>query len=404
MGVKPANLVKGGPQLGSLVDVNLAGLLGIRLAEFLAGAEALQAALKDAALAGEVGCAVEAQVTSEQDLVGVKEMGLGIAAEINGLTLPVDLERVGAAGQRVAGRAVVGQLVKVLVLAVGGDDAARGFWRGTSAVLGGSGNGATRRPRGDAIASRTGALGLGHTIGSSGAHPGGLGRGDGFVGRQDAVVAAGSTSLAIGLEKGALLAQPIAGIAGKVLHDLGAEREGQLVVFTVRREHLAEEADGAGADMAVDDALVLLNLGVGKERRLRRARGGGFVDGIEDGVFHDLVGRRDGCVCSRQNGFAVRRDGRRHWQRVVGREAMAVGFDAIGSMIILAEAVENRFRRRHEAGDVDLGDVLVWWWSHGSDWALPLHRGSHWTLTLHRGSHWDGVSRPKELGIGRMCG
>lgn len=40
-GFEPADLVKCRPELGSLVHVNLAGLLSIRLAELLAGAQAL---------------------------------------------------------------------------------------------------------------------------------------------------------------------------------------------------------------------------------------------------------------------------------------------------------------------------------------------------------------------------
>jgi hypothetical protein len=47
-----------GPQLGCLVDADFARLLGIRLTELLACVQALQATLKNAAFAGEVGCVV----------------------------------------------------------------------------------------------------------------------------------------------------------------------------------------------------------------------------------------------------------------------------------------------------------------------------------------------------------
>lgn len=91
MSVEPADLVKSGPQLGCLVDINLAGLLCIRLAEFLARAQTLEAALKDAALASKIGSAVKSKVASQRHLVWVQQLGVRIAAEVNWLALPVDL-------------------------------------------------------------------------------------------------------------------------------------------------------------------------------------------------------------------------------------------------------------------------------------------------------------------------
>lgn len=65
VGVEPTNPVKGGPKLGGLVDVDLAGLLRIRLAELLVVAEAEESSLKDASLAGQVRSAIQSQVAGE---------------------------------------------------------------------------------------------------------------------------------------------------------------------------------------------------------------------------------------------------------------------------------------------------------------------------------------------------
>lgn len=107
VGIEPAHLVKSSPKFGGLVNVNLACLLSISLAEFLAGSKALETPLKDATLAGEVGGAVKSQIAREQDLVRVQKMCMGITAQVNRLALPINLERIGAGGKRIAWRAVV---------------------------------------------------------------------------------------------------------------------------------------------------------------------------------------------------------------------------------------------------------------------------------------------------------
>ena len=152
--VEPANFVKGSPRLGCLVDVDLAGLLRICLAEFLARAQALEAALKDTAFVSKIGSAVESQVASQRYFVWVQQLGVRVAAEVNWLALPVDLEAVGATGKRVNGRAVVGKRVKVLVFAIGSDDTTRRLWRGAGAASSGSWSDAARC-RSDAIAGRS---------------------------------------------------------------------------------------------------------------------------------------------------------------------------------------------------------------------------------------------------------
>lgn len=121
-GVQPSHLIKSSPQFGGFVDINLAGLLRVRLAELLTRAQALQAALEDASFAGEVRGTVEAKIASEEKLVRMQQFGVRIAAEINGLALPVHLEAVGTQRQRVQRRAVIDNGTEILVLAVRSND------------------------------------------------------------------------------------------------------------------------------------------------------------------------------------------------------------------------------------------------------------------------------------------
>lgn len=199
---------------------------------------------------------------------------MGVAAEINWLAFPVDFEAVGAARKRVNGWAIVGQRVEVLVFAIGSDDATIRLRRVASAASsrswesdGGSGGGRT-----DAIASGPGTdvHRLGDAINGA-LNPGQLWGGNGLCGHNGVVAA--SASLAVGLEESPFLAQPALAICGKVLHDLGSKGQGQLVILASGREHLAKEAGRSCSDMFVDHALVVLHLGVGKQRWLRRAGG-----------------------------------------------------------------------------------------------------------------------------------
>jgi hypothetical protein len=124
--VEPADLVKCRPEFGGLVDVDLARLLGIRLAELLVHSQALQSPHEHASLACQIGGAVEAEVRGKRDLVRVQQVAVGVAAQIDGCALPVHLEAVWPVRQRVPGRAQVGQGFKVLILSVRGHHAARG--------------------------------------------------------------------------------------------------------------------------------------------------------------------------------------------------------------------------------------------------------------------------------------
>lgn len=154
-------------------------------------------------------------------------------------------------------------------------------------------------------------------------------------------------SLAVGLEERPLLAQPALAICRIVLHDLRSKRQCKLIVFTAWRKHLAKKTSRSGSEMVVDDALVLNNFGVCKQRRLRRTRGRGFVDGIEDRILY-LLARRSCRGLRRLDWLAVGRDGWRHGQRVVSRLTFAIGSRTNSGRAILmnlAKAVENWLRR-----------------------------------------------------------
>lgn len=61
---------------------------------------------------------------------------MSIAAEVDGLTLPINLEAVGTSRQRVQWGAVVDDGIEILVFAVGSNDPPGGFWRRASATCG----------------------------------------------------------------------------------------------------------------------------------------------------------------------------------------------------------------------------------------------------------------------------
>lgn len=64
--VKPAGSVKGSPQLGGLVDINLASLLGVGLAEVFHSLITGKPANEDASLAGQVRRTVKAQIACQR--------------------------------------------------------------------------------------------------------------------------------------------------------------------------------------------------------------------------------------------------------------------------------------------------------------------------------------------------
>lgn len=116
--VQPTDLVKGRPQLGGLVDVNLARLLRVRLAKLLAHPQTLEPPDEHASLARQVRRAVQPQVGRQRDLVPVQQVCVGIAAEVDGCPSPVHLEAARPIRQGFDRWTVVGQRAKVLVFTV----------------------------------------------------------------------------------------------------------------------------------------------------------------------------------------------------------------------------------------------------------------------------------------------
>ena len=97
--VQPANLVKGSPELGRLVDIDLARLLGIGLAELLAHPETFEAPDKHASLAGQIRSTVETQICSQHHLVGVQQALVRVGTQVDGGALPINLKAVALVGK-----------------------------------------------------------------------------------------------------------------------------------------------------------------------------------------------------------------------------------------------------------------------------------------------------------------
>lgn len=76
--IKPTNLLVCLPELGSLVDINLASLLRVGLSEFHALPGALYLLLEDSPLGGEIRSARKAENGSQLNLGGVKEVAVRI--------------------------------------------------------------------------------------------------------------------------------------------------------------------------------------------------------------------------------------------------------------------------------------------------------------------------------------
>lgn len=236
--LKPASIVEDSPESGSLVDINLAGLLGIRLAELLAVLEALETAHKHASLAGEVSGTVQTKTAGKVELRRVQQPAVGVVAEVNGLALPFWLE-LGSSTirERSERRAEVLEHLEVLVLTAGGNNAARWLWRSTwaaSASSGSSNNKCRSQRVGSSSRSGIGAtaganwsrgLWLGDAAGDSikdsirALRAGGLGCN--WLGWLDGRQTASSNGgVAIGLEIGSLVLQPCSGVVVEVLQDL----------------------------------------------------------------------------------------------------------------------------------------------------------------------------------------
>lgn len=92
--VEPTDLVKSSPQLGCFININLAGLLRIRLTKFFPGVEALKTSNEHPSLAREISCAIKSKVGSERNLIRMQEIAMWVVAQIDGSSLPVHLETI----------------------------------------------------------------------------------------------------------------------------------------------------------------------------------------------------------------------------------------------------------------------------------------------------------------------
>lgn len=116
--LKPADLVKGCPQLGGFVDVDFTGLLCIRLAELLSHLKTLSTTDKHPPLARQVGSTIESKIGGECNLIRVQEVTMRVIAQIDWCSFPIHLEAVGSFRERIQRRAEVGKRGKILIFPV----------------------------------------------------------------------------------------------------------------------------------------------------------------------------------------------------------------------------------------------------------------------------------------------
>lgn len=344
MRLEPASIVEDSPESGGLVDVDLAGLLGISLAELLAVLEALETAHKHASLAGEVRGTVQTKAAGKVELGRVQQLAVGVVAEVDGLALPLRLELGrSTVRERSKRRAEVLEHLEVLVLAAGGNDAARWLRRGTrtaAASRRSSNSKGRNQSAGGRSCSRVGStaganwsrsLWLGDAAGASIKDPISALRsgwlGCNWLGWLDSRQTTSSNGgIAIGLEIGSLVLQPGSGVAVEVLQDLRLDGDHQVVVLTAWRRDNSEDVGRGleGPDMVIDDLHVsVFILDRCKQGRLGQARWRRLVNGIQNGILDGRALRRAWSVVG-VAGIAggilgVGRDGRRHGQRQLVR-------------------------------------------------------------------------------------
>ena len=79
---KPAHPIVSSPELARFVDINLAGLLTVRLSKFLADAKSVKSGHENASLAAEIGSAGKPQCRCKVHLRPVEEMTMRVATEV----------------------------------------------------------------------------------------------------------------------------------------------------------------------------------------------------------------------------------------------------------------------------------------------------------------------------------
>jgi len=95
--VEPTDFLVRLPQLAGLVDINLARLLSIRLAELLADSQGVDTGLEDAPFAAQVCSARKSERGSKIEFGLVQEVSIRVVGEIEDLSLPICLENLAVA-------------------------------------------------------------------------------------------------------------------------------------------------------------------------------------------------------------------------------------------------------------------------------------------------------------------
>jgi hypothetical protein len=92
LAIEPADLVESGPQLRSLVNINLARLLRVGFAKLLANLSPPDLLDEDSSLGAQVDCWREAKDGSEFRLSRVEQVEMGLAVNRQRIAPPVGLE------------------------------------------------------------------------------------------------------------------------------------------------------------------------------------------------------------------------------------------------------------------------------------------------------------------------
>lgn len=80
--VEPADLVEGRPELASLIDIDLASLLSIRLSKLLTDPKSIETGFEDPPLATKVCSAAQAKCAREVDLCLVEHISIWVVRKV----------------------------------------------------------------------------------------------------------------------------------------------------------------------------------------------------------------------------------------------------------------------------------------------------------------------------------
>lgn len=96
--MKPAHLIVGGPQLTGLVDVDLAGLLGVGLAKLFVDSQGVQPPFENPPFAAEICRTAQAERRRQIEFGFMQHGTIGVVGQVEQITAwPICLERFGVA-------------------------------------------------------------------------------------------------------------------------------------------------------------------------------------------------------------------------------------------------------------------------------------------------------------------